>query len=531
MRRVRTKASRTIVVSVLVAPLVALALLLLTVAAASCGTAFSTNSSIETRDADANDASVIIIVMPPAVADAASDAPGVDATSVDAALVPCEAMAEPNYTSCSVTDASGVFVSTAGTDGTAGTMNAPLRTITAGIAKASVGAKRVFVCAGAYDEHLSVGASQDGVAVYGGFDCTTWTYQAINAVKVTPSTTGYALEVDTLTVGATFEDLEFDAQSAQLPGDSSIAVFANQSIVTFTRVVIKAGDGSAGAPGDARVNYATSPAPSGNDANGETGGPSQTCTCLNGDMSVGGAGGSGGTQPSAGAAGAPTTTGAGQGGDPGGSSCTNGNGGGGAMSADAPAVLGATTIGRVTASGWSPASGADGNTAFAAQGGGGGSGNSGAVGRGGGGSGGCGGCGGSGGTRGFGGGSAFALLSFQSTITIEAGTLTSANAQNGGQGGLGQIGQTGGITGNISPPGCQGGTGGTGGGGSGGGGGAGGVSAAIGYVGNPPTQTATITNVGNLGAGGRGGVGGGANNAGGNGKDGMAIALLLLPEG
>ena len=446
----------------------------------------------------------------------------------------CDTTGEPRVETCLVDSTYGVFVSPNGGDTAAGTMNAPLKTITAGIAKAALGPKRVFVCAGTYDEHLVVGTSpdggtsEDGVGVYGGFDCTGWKYQASNAVKVAPSTTGYALEVDTLTVGATFEDLEFDAQSAQLPGASSIAVFANQSVVTFKRVVMKAGDGATGAPGDAGSNYVTPQAALGNDADGGTGGAQQTCTCLNGDMSVGGAGGNAGPPSVSGLAGMPAL-GGGQPGNSGAGTCAApGGGAAGTGSSDAPVASGAMKYGTLTAQGWSVADGAAGVAASVAQGGGGGGGTSGTPGHGGGSSGGCGGCGGGGGAAGLGGGASFALLSFQSTISLSNGALSSGNGQSGGSGGPGQVGQTGGIGGSSSNPGCQGAPGGTGGAGGGGGGGAGGVSAAIGYVGTAPTQTATTTTVGNFGTGGPGGMGGGASNSGGKGKDGVAMATLAL---
>jgi hypothetical protein len=485
----------------------------------ACGQSFTTAASTRDageRESDAGtiDANTPIVVFPPPKG-------GIDAG-------PCDSMGEPKDTPCLIDEMYGVFVSRAGNDGAAGTRAAPLKTLTAGITKALLGAKRVFACAGTYEEHLVIGTSQDGVGVYGGFDCSGWMYQASNLVKVAPSTTGYALEVDSLTVGAKFEDLEFDAQNAQMPGDSSIAVFANQSVVTFRRVTMKAGDGAMELGGDAGSNYTTTQAPYGNDADGGTGGAKQTCTCLNGDQSVGGAGGAGGAQPSFGAVGAPPLDG-GAGGRPGTGSCSTGSGGNGAGSSDAPVATGAMTSGALGPQGWSPGLGAAGATASVAQGGGGGGGNTGAAGRGGGGSGGCGGCGGRGGTAGRGGGSSFALLSYKSTVAIDSGAFASANGQTGGPGGAGQAGQMGGFSGNASSPGCQGGPGGTGGGGSGGGGGAGGLSVAIGYVGAAPMETGTVTKtVGNFGTGGAGGAGGGANNAGGKGRDGVATAELSL---
>ncbi len=449
----------------------------------------------------------------------------------------CDPTKDPKDEPCLVDGAFGVFVSvTTGHDTATGTKADPLKTIGAGIAKASTGAKRVFVCAGTYNEHVVVGAAQDGIGVYGGFDCTGWKYASTNAVKVTPSTTGYALEVDLLKTGATFEDVEFDSQSATAAGASSVAVFANQSVVTFRRVVMTAGDGAAGTQGDAGVNYVGVQAASGDNADGGAGGPRVTCTCVNGDQSAGGAGGGAGPPPTAGLSGAPNLDGGkpGIGGDIG---CGSGGlGHVGANASDAVAVTGATGSGGLTDHGWSSAAGNAGMTASIAQGGGGGGGNSssqlndaGLSVSGGGGSGGCGGCGGGGGAPGIGGGSSFALLSFRSTVGVADSQLSSHDGKSGGKGGNGQIGQTGGYAGGEAAPGCPGGIGGIGGGGGGGSGGSGGVSAAVGYTGNPPTETGTVSKtVGNFGTGGPGGSGGGANNAGGKGKDGVASAVLAL---
>jgi hypothetical protein len=437
----------------------------------------------------------------------------------------CDTTLDPSATPCLVDSQYGVFVSVSGSDSAAGTKADPLKTITSGIAKAALGARRVFVCAGTYDEHLVVSASQGGIGVYGGFDCTSWGYAATKAAKVQPSTVGYALEVDSLTVGATFEDLEFDAKDATAPGASSIAVFANQSIVNFHRVTMSAGNGAAGAGGDAGSNYVGTQASIGNDAVGTDGGAQVVCTCVNGDQTTGGTGGTVGPPAIGGSPGAPAL-GGGAGGVSGTGGCTTVTTGAGSQ--DAPIGVGAASYGLLSAQGWTVTAGAAGSTASVAQGGGGGGSNPGTPGHGGGGSGGCGGCGGAGGSAGIGGGSSIALLSYQSTIVVTSATLQAANASNGGSGGPGQTGQSAGYGGLQSQPGCTGGSGGNGGGGSGGGGGAGGLSLAVGYVGTAPMQTSTVTKVGNAGTGGAGGMGGGANNAGGKGKDGVAMPTLAL---
>ena len=519
------------------------ALVLVTLVLCRCGSAFSAATALKVSDdagengAGNSDATIVVVPYPPdaqtpIVVDSAPDSPAADAGSP-----PCNPMGDPKDEPCLVDDASGVFVSgTNGRDAALGTKLDPLKTIAEGIAKATGATMRVFACAGSYDEHVVVGATHDGIGVYGGFDCANWTYASGNSVMIAPSTAGYALEVDSLKVGATFEDVEFDSQSAKVAGTSSVAVFANQSVVTFRRVVAIAGDGAAGTQGDAGSNYTVMQPPNGNNGDGGAGGARKLCNCLNGDQSAGGAGGGAGPPPTAGLSGSPDLGGGkpGLGGDLG---CASGGiGHAGANASDPVATTSVAVAGALTDHGWSPAPGNVGAIAPVAQGGGGGGGNAsfqlndaGASVTGGGGSGGCGGCGGGGGTPGAGGGSSFAVLSYKSTLVLVDSRLTARDGKDGGKGGKGQAGQLGGYAGISSQPGCQGGNGGTGGSGGGGGGGAGGVSAAIGYVGDPPTEMGTVSKtIGNFGAGGAGGIGGGANNAGGKGKDGVASAVLAL---
>jgi hypothetical protein len=488
---------------------------LLTSGLVACGSA-SNSDGAAAPDASAfglgaNDGGTIVVIAPPSSDGGAPDGP-------------CDPTGEPSTNPCALDSQYGVFVSPAGTDSASGTKADPLKTIGEGIANALLGTKRVFVCAGTYDEHIVLGANEAGISVYGGFDCAQWVYDAMGVAKIAPSTPGYALEVDLLATQTTFEDFEFDAQSAQTPGASSIAVFANQSIATFRRVTMNAGDGATGADGDAGNNYAQPYASDGNNADGGTGAPQMLCSCANGDQSIGGAGGSAGPPTQAGESGLPPLE-DGMGGASGGPEC---NGKNGSPSSDAVGVLGASNYGQLSAGGWTATSGNAGNAAPVAQGGGGGGGTSGSAGRGGGGAGGCGGCGGGGGAGGLAGGSSFALLSYQSTVDLTGDTLAARNAGNGGSGGPGQLGQSGGFSGQASIPGCQGATGGRGGNGSGGGGGAGGLAIAIGYVGVMPVQDSALTKVGYAGFGGEGGVGAGFNNPGGKGRDGVAMPVLEL---
>lgn len=445
----------------------------------------------------------------------------------------CDGDADVPSQPCLVNETDGIFVSPTGNDTTGqGTRAVPLKTIGAGIASAiSKSFKNVFVCAGTYPEHLVVGAAQDGVGVYGGFDCTAWTHTNTPSVKVQPSTVGYALELDLLTKGATFEDMEFDAKDGVNAGDSSIAVFANQSAnVSLARVIVSAGNGVTGSNGIAGSNYTAAAAPSGNDATGIQGGASVPCSCADGENGSGGAGGSVGPPAISGVSGAPALDG-GQSGHSGDSCQGVGTGGTGANSPDAPALSLQTSFGTLSSAGWISAKGRGGTTATIAQGGGGGGANTGSDStKGGGGSGGCGGCGGGGGSGGGGGGSSIAIISYQSTVFVATSTIESGNGGTGGTGGGGQAGQGPGDHGQGTGNGCTGGPGGNGGGGSGAGGGAGGLSLAIGYSGTAPNvpQSSNIFRIGNLGTGGAGGTNGGVSNGGPKGQDGVAQTTLDL---
>jgi hypothetical protein len=425
-------------------------------------------------------------------------------------------------------------------------------------------AKRIYVCAGSFAERLVVAAARDGLSVYGGLDCVMWKYGSVNRVIVAPPRPGYALETDGLQAGVTFEDLEFDAPAAVNPGESSIAVFANKSsAVAFRRVTIVAdvaADGAVGAPGgpnpdggasaDASNWYGTRPnflELNGINAGDAGGAPTTTCTCTDRSSTTGGQGGSplnvsppSPGQPAYGDAGA---------GAAGINGAVCGNGGSpianGGDAPDAAADMPSTSLGVLSATGWTPGGGVAGAAGKPGQGGGGGG--NGRLSSGAGGGGACGGCGGAGGKPGSGGGSSIALLSYQSSVTLIGCTLTSKAAGNGGPGGSGEQGQNGGVMGgNGTFGGCQGGAGGAGAGGSGAQGGAGGLSLGIAYAGLAPTIDGVLVvqavsqggiTLGNAGVGGAGGFkGAAATNGtgpagadGAPGQNGIAMAVRQLP--
>ena len=461
----------------------------------------------------------------------------------------CDKSGDPSAWQCPIGDGDGVFVDgTNGMDGAPGTRMQPLKKIQDGINKAAMGmSKRVFVCAGNYDERLKITGTMDGVGVYGGWDCSGWKYAMGNHVKVTPSTTGYVLEMDGLTTGATVQDMELDAHDGGNPGDSSIAVFANMSKAALARMKIVAGNAVHGVDATPAMAFGGA-AQTGNDGTSTVGGGILSFNCTNGTGT--GTGGAGGQPGGGGSDGKEGTPGAsnkgtisdcngGQGGHPG----ANGAGGttGGA---------GAATLGMLDGTGWLPFGGASGMNGIAAQGGGGGA----SVDTsGGGGGGGAGGCGGVGGGSGGGGGGSIALLSYQSQLTLASIVVQTEAAGHGGDAAGGQVGQIGGTRGTATTTGdsgsnaaCNGGAGGSGGSGAGGGGGAGGVSVGVlwksGSVsidGTPVTQNQamvsgwTIGGKGDPGALGTGGMaakaGANAGNDGTAGIDGASMAVMQAP--
>jgi len=474
----------------------------------------------------------------------------------------CDPTKAPHDASCVITEAYGVFVSPAGSDSNVGTRSAPARTIGHGMDLAKAAGKRVYVCAGSFHEQLVVASTRDGVSVYGALDCATWSYGTANKVVVATAAAGYALELESLQAGTTFEDLEFDALNAApgVAGGSSVAVFASSSRnVALQRVTMVAGnatDGTSGASpggadggGSATNWYGTPPGYAeldGKSAGDAGAAPPTTCLCPDQSSSTGGAGGGPLNTPTP-TAGLPSYGDAGAGaGAMNAVSC--GSGGTAQNGADAPmnpADTPSTSLGACSPSGWSPGVGMTGSDGKPGQGGGGGGNGRQSTGSGGGGA--CGGCGGAGGQPGQGGGSSIALLSYQSSVGLVDCVLTAKTAGNGGAGGSGQAGQSGGvIAGDGAQGGCQGGGGGAGAGGNGGQGGPGGLSLGVGYTGTAPTINGAVVSqaasyagitLGTAGAGGASGSRGAAaaDSTGTGGVDGipgpsgLAAAVGALP--
>ncbi len=420
---------------------------------------------------------------------------------------------EPKDEPCLLDALYGVFVSPNGTANGLGTKMSPLKSIDAAITMAvpegGVTRKNVYVCAGTYDEMITITAARDKVRVYGGFRCADWFYTGV-LPTLAPTVAGVPLTLTGVT-SALFADLEIDAQSApstppatgSASGASSIAVVANGATgVEFRRSKIVAGNGQPGADG-VLVPYTFPSATDlrGNAADGGAGGPAKPYSCPGGLTTTGGKGGDSPTGsgdnglPALGGGAGSTTT-----------QCAS-QVAGGIGASPPPAQNGnGAGIGSFAGGGWMPGTGSPGTGGAPGQGGGGG----GALSPGGGGGGGAGGCGGAGGAAGGGGGASVAVLSIGSEITFTNIAIVSGVAGNGGAGVAGQPGESQVGNGGVQDPagGCPGGRGGTGGAGGAGGGGAGGVSAGILYKGTAPTVDSASTSKFVQGASGMKGAGG-----------------------
>lgn len=416
-----------------------------------------------------------------------------------------------------VDDAVGIFVSPAGNDGADGTKSAPVRSIRRGVELATSRQRpRVYVCEGNYGDAIEITSA---VEIVGELSCS-WDVGAGKPRIVPPA--GIALRVTDVGGPVLIEGLAIvGSANSTKPGDSAIAAFVSGAgNVTFRNTDLTANDGVGVAPGTGGSNYM---AAAKDGIGAASGAGAVTCACLDGTTnSTGGKGGplGGGGDPGSAS---PAVGGVNSG--LGGVTCTPGTVG--ASGVATPGGGAGGSAGTLTQSGWAGAVDATaGGTGNPGQGGGGGGGRNGVTA---GGGGACGGCGGAGGRPGASGGSSIALLSFESTITVDGGALKTGKAGAGGEGGSGQDGQAGG-SGGVGA--CDGGPGGSGAGGSGGGGGAGGHSVPVAFAGTEPrivNATLTPGTEGTGGEGGKAGAGPGtAGNAGAKGASGKAQRTLAL---
>jgi hypothetical protein len=414
----------------------------------------------------------------------------------------------------------GVFVSATGKDENTGEREAPVQTLSHAL-ELSKG-KPIYACASAtpFKEPLLVSA---GTVIYGGLDCSSWKYIGDKAkTELTAEAGEIPLHLQMGASTTALFDLYVSAAAAKNPGESSVAVVADQAAATFTRCTLvaqDAADGEAGTSGGDQAMQAEGGV-KGDDAGvvgtskGGAGGTNMTCNLLGGKGGNGGAIASGnGQDGEAGDNGNGGTKGSG---DTGAGCNLDGDpkGANGMSMAFGPPVPGPGTIDSTGYHGVDGKPGADGTNGTSGGGGGGSKATVTAHGAGGGG-GGAGGCGGKHGEGGKAGGSSVALVSLNATIAFANCKLTTGKGGKGGDGGDGQFGQPGGKAGDGgsamagATKGCNGGSGGDGGNGGNGSGGLGGHSLGIALTGAAPafddlTKKASL--FGAFGAGGKGGL-------------------------
>ena len=406
----------------------------------------------------------------------------------------CEPTKDPKDSPLCVADSFGVFVSPTGSDTDPGTRAKPVATPTKGLDLAKKqNLPRVYICEGTYGA-VSIAAAQDGLSLFGGFDCATWT-AGTKATSIVSPDNKPALKVDGATT--TLVDLGLKNGNATVAGDSSIAALAIGGKLTLRRVSVEAGDGKAATQPSAPADFGARAA-DGDPGKVNAGGAKTDNACANGSGTSTGAFGGGPTpggadgangQPfaiypvnPAGATGGKGTTAS--------ADCVMGLGRNGSYGPGGPGGAGALKLGALDASGFKPGAGGDATLGKVGEGGGGGASLDNSGGGGGGGSGGCGGVAGLGGA---GGGASIALALVNTPATLQSVTLTSHNAGDGAQGGTGQKAQEGAFKGNGFGNACPGGAGGHGGSGGGGGGGAGGLAAGIAWTATAPSIDGTAT--------------------------------------
>lgn len=414
----------------------------------------------------------------------------------------CDPSANPDSESCVVSNDYGVFVATEGSDDNDGTSAKPFATLSHALSTTATGLKRIYMCAGRYEEADTL-AIPSGVQIYGGFSCEAfdWRYTSIKAYVVSALPIAATIKGGT---GVVLQDLRLDAAAAIGERGSSIGlIVSDSSSVALMRVEIHAGVATAGAAGTAGDNGAdgalSTTAQDGKAGNCVTppftqpGGVSLTGSC----NSQGGVGGSAFRSASYmgqqdGSAGIPDPPGAvgGPGGKAFNLAATNGLDGG--RGGDGEVGKAALAIGTFGANGYVVANGNAGVSGTAGIGGGGGGASLGSLNCLGasGGAGGMGGCGAAFGAAGGGGGASIAVLSLKSGLTIRASKLVASEGGaggDGGNGGRGGEGRNGGSGGGTDPSsatvsvGGRGGKGGNGGNGGSGSGGSGGPSLAFAY--------------------------------------------------
>ncbi len=383
----------------------------------------------------------------------------------------CVITASPADDACVVRDELGVFASSSkGSDAAGdGTMAQPFATAAHAITFAKAHQKRVFLCAEAYAENVTI---ENGVSIFGGLDCTQPKWTVVDAKAHFAAPTSPAARADNVTTTTAIEAVEIFAPDATVPSGSSIGMIANASPALLLRNVwLQAGNAMDGVAGGEPAANDEGPIVTGTPIGGNS-----ICDFL--DCAFG---------QGAGSAGGISACGGGQGGGGGSrgyfaeAACVTGlcravhpSGyywdvrtapGPGVKLGGSPGARGAAgqsaQRGVIDASGYTPGNGNAGTDGLPGIGGKGGdgeappvdpfaNGNAYSFGRYGA-AGGAGGCGGHVGTAGTGGGASIALVAVKSALSIKRSKLTSQSGGNGGSGTFGSAATAGGAAGACDP--------------------------------------------------------------------------------
>jgi hypothetical protein len=425
-----------------------------------------------------------------------------------------------------------LFVATSGNDAFPGTMDQPMRTISAAIALAATLPDRdhVYVSEGTYSERLDLA---DGVSVWGGYSAAAGWQRSAAFETIVENGTVESLNVfgargNGIATPTVVADLTIRTLASTIQRTTQYGLHCDTCPgVRLERVHVVAAAGTAGSSGtNAQAGHSGPDGSAGGigSCNGSavgSGGSHGASACFQ-DTSTGGNGGAGGAEGAntgqhGGASTAGTPGGAGGAGGSVGSPGERGaDGVDGANGTDGAGALNATSISSRLWLGRAGANGGQGSDGFGGGGGGGGGGQGGPLvndgtGNGGGG-GGAGGCAGGGGGGGRAGGASLGVFLVDSTgAVIVDCSIESGDGGAGGRGGRGGDGGSGGSGGgggsNCTDEigrGGAGGNGGNGGRGGHGGGGAGGASYSIVLVSTIPGDLSSSTFT--FGQGGAGGT-------------------------
>gem|GEM_PF-1659546 len=148
-----------------------------------------------------------------------------------------------------------LFVSPLGSDEAEGSRQAPLATLGRAIVLAAEDGHDVYVCSATYEENVVI--EKTGVHVFGGYACNDGWRRTPERAVVAPRT-GAPLRLHDLDEknDVSFENFEFWAQAAVLPGESSVAaVVVHAQAVRFEHVALRTGSGAEAGPAPAPNEY------------------------------------------------------------------------------------------------------------------------------------------------------------------------------------------------------------------------------------------------------------------------------------